>query len=175
MYLFIGVLRRLVPNNQLVYKYQYIQTTIYRVIQHKLDESKQLFQIEIQYFGQTQTHSHCRFLWLFHLVFHLIERAWHHQGGPTPSFTQKIYFFGKRVWGPHDIATPFIFWLQEARYQDFHMKYCLFLYQQWFSQNLGEKARHILFMTTKMQIKVGLKKLNLYETQYFYSYPTCAG
>ena len=42
MYLFIGVLRRLVPNNQLVYKYQYIQTTIYRVIQHKLDESKQL-------------------------------------------------------------------------------------------------------------------------------------
>ena len=49
---------------------------------------------------------------------------------------------------PHDDTTPLSFRFQEAEYLGFHMKYCLFLYQQWFFQNLAKSTRNILFMPT---------------------------
>ena len=50
------------------------------------------------------------------------------------------------------------------------MKYSLFLYQKWFSQNLGKKARNILFMPTKMQIQVGLKKLKISKKHNIFTF-----
>ena len=41
---------------------------------------------------------------------------------------------------------------KKAEYKGFHMSYYLFLYQQWFLQNLGKRTRKILLMPTNMLI-----------------------
>ena len=60
----------------------------------------------------------------------------------------KYAFYGKQAWCPPDNDTPISFWQLKAEVQSFFLRYCLFLQQLWFFQNIENGFRkYFVFLT----------------------------
>ena len=100
----------------------------------------------------------------------IIMRAWQchrRQRVKKPPSTckksTKNAFCAKWAWHPHDTATPLCFQFQIAEIQSFLLMYCLFLYQQWFYQNI-EKGLRFFF---KMKQFSQSPQSNIISKKYF--------
>ena len=77
----------------------------------------------------------------------------------------KYAFYGKQAWCPPDNDTPISFWQLKAEVQSFFLRYCLFLQQLWFFQNIenGWRKYFIFLANLSNENELSSSTLSLYH------------